>query len=65
MYSIACQFGVGYKTLLTQLLWGERMLSRSRADVLRNQSPQSIRAHVLGRLTPQPLIMIDGHQQHQ
>jgi Zn-dependent peptidase ImmA (M78 family) len=60
MYRIACQFGVGYKTLLTQLLWGERMISRSRADVLRNQSPQSIRAHVLGRLTPQPLIMIDG-----
>lgn len=59
IYRIACQFGVGYETLITQLLWGERMISRARADDLRRYDPKSIRAHVLGRLTPQPLLIID------
>lgn len=59
IYRIACQFGVGYNTLVTHLLWGERMIGRAQADALRKQSPQSLRAQILGQITPQPLIVAD------
>lgn len=61
VYRIACQFGVGYSTLVTHLLWGEAMIGRSRADALRKFTPQSLRAQILGALTPQPLIVADEH----
>jgi len=59
LYAIACQFGVGYNSLVTHLLWGEQMISRGRAEMLRRSSPQSIRAQILGRVMPQPLTVAD------
>lgn len=59
IYRIACHFGVGYSTLVTHLLWGEAMISRARADALRKFTPHSLRAQILGSLTPQPLIVAD------
>lgn len=59
IYRIACQFGVGYSTLITHLLWSEGMINRSQADALRSFTPRSLRAHILGSLTPQPLIVAD------
>lgn len=59
IYRIACQFGVGYRTLVTQLCWGEQMIGRGYADALRKHTPQSLRAQILGRLTPQPLLVVD------
>ena len=50
IYRIACQFGVGYSTLVTHLLWGEAMISRARADALRKFTPRTLRAHILGSL---------------
>lgn len=60
LYRVACHFGVGYNTLVTHLLWGEQMVGRARADALRKHSPKSIRAQILGKLTPQPLIVADS-----
>lgn len=59
LYRIACQFGVGYSTLVTHLLWGEQWISQARAVILRKQNPKSLRALILGQLTPQPLIVAD------
>lgn len=59
LYAIACQFGVGYHSLVTHLLWGEQMIGRGRAEILRRSSPQSIRAQILGRVMPQPLTVAD------
>ena len=59
IYRVACHFGVGYTTLITHLLFGEGMITRARADELRKHSPRSLRALILGSLTPQPLIVAD------
>jgi Zn-dependent peptidase ImmA (M78 family) len=59
LYRIACQFGVGYDSLVTHLLWGEQLIGWARAEALRKQSPKSLRAQILGQLTPQPLIVAD------
>ena len=59
LYRVACQFGVGYDSLVTHLRWGEQVIGRARAEILRKYSPRSIRAQILGQLTPQPLIVAD------
>lgn len=59
IYRIACQFGVGYSTLVTHLRWGEAMISQTRTEALRKFTPRNIRAHILGSLTPQPLLVVD------
>ncbi len=61
VYRIACQFSVGYATLVTHLRWGENMIGGARAEALRKLTPQSLRAQILGALTPQPLIVADEH----
>ena len=61
MYKIACDFGVGYETLLTHLSAGVRMISQARALTLRRASPKTIRATLLGTLTRHPLIIADHH----
>ncbi len=35
------------------------MISRARADALRKFTPRTLRAHILGSLTPNPLIVAD------
>jgi len=59
MFMIACDFGVGYGTLLTHLSAGVNMISRSRAATLQRITPKTLRADLLGALTPQPLIVAD------
>jgi Zn-dependent peptidase ImmA (M78 family) len=59
IYRIACEFGVGYSTLVTHLRWGENMINQARAEALRKFSPRSLRAQILGALTQQPLIVAD------
>jgi Zn-dependent peptidase ImmA (M78 family) len=62
MFSIACDFGVGYGTLLTHLSAGVNMISRSRAVVLRRATPKALRADILGALAPEPLVVADRHR---
>ncbi|MCA3245272.1 MAG: ImmA/IrrE family metallo-endopeptidase, partial [Azospirillum sp.] len=59
MFVIACEFGVGYATLLTHLSVGVNMLSRGRAAALQRVSPKALRTDILGALTPEPLIVAD------
>lgn len=62
MFLIACNFGVGYTTLLTHLSAGVNMISRSRAAALQRITPKALRAEILGALTPEPLIVVDRHR---
>ncbi len=62
MFTIACDFGVGYTTLLTHLSVGVNMITGARAAALRRTTPKALRADILGALTPQPLIVADRHR---
>ena len=62
MFTIACDFGVGYSTLLTHLSAGVNMISRSRAAALQRATPKALRADILGALAPEPLIVADRHR---
>lgn len=62
LFTIACDFGVGYGTLLTHLSHGVNMISRGRAATLARVSPRALRAEILGSMTTQPLIVADHHR---
>ena len=62
IFTIACEFGVGYATLLTHLSAGMNMLSRGRAAALQRVAPKALRMDILGALTPEPLIVADRHR---
>jgi len=62
MFMIACDFGVGYSTLLTHLSVSVDMISRARAATLQRATPKALRATILGALTPEPLIIADRHR---
>lgn len=62
IFTIACEFGVGYATLLTHLAYGVNMLSRGHATALQRATPKSLRMDILGALTPHPLIVVDRHR---
>lgn len=62
IFAIACEFGVGYATLLTHLSVGVNMLSRGRANALRRVSPKVLRMDILGAMTSEPLIVADCHR---
>ena len=62
MFMIACEFGVGYGTLLTHLSAGVNMISRARAAALQRVTPKALRTDILGALTPEPLIVADRHR---
>ncbi|MCD1267027.1 Zn peptidase [Shinella sumterensis] len=60
LFQIACEFGVGYTTLITHLSQSLNMLSRPRATALKKQKPSAIRAALLGTLSAEPLIIVDS-----
>ena len=62
VFAIACEFGVGYSTVLTHLSAGVDLLSRSRAVALRRVTPKALRMRILGACTPEPLIVADHHR---
>jgi Zn-dependent peptidase ImmA (M78 family) len=62
VFTVACDFGVGYGTLLTHLSAGVNMISRSRATALQRVTPRALRADILGALAREPLIVADRHR---
>lgn len=62
VFAIACDFGVGYSTLLTHLSVSVNMISRSRAAALQRVTPKALRAEILGHDTPAPLLVGDCHR---
>lgn len=62
IFTIACEFGVGYATLLTHLSAGVNMLSRGRTAALQRVTPKELRTDILSTLTSDPLIVADRHR---
>jgi len=62
IFMIACEFGVGYATLLTHLTSGLEILSRGRAAALGRVTPKALRMDILGTMTPEPLFVADRHR---
>lgn len=57
IYVIACDFGVGYTTLITHLSVGLQLLNQTRAADLKKVSLNQIKAKLLGQETSSPLIV--------
>jgi IrrE N-terminal-like domain len=57
IYSVACQLGVGYDTLLKHLRWSMNLLSLARLTDLSAVPPKEIRRSVLGTTTAGHLIL--------
>ena len=62
IFTIACDFGVGYVTLVTHLSAGVKMISRTHAAALKRTSPKKPRSGILGALTADPLVIADHHR---
>ena len=61
-YTIACQLGVGYETLIQQLRCSLGLITERRAQQLLRHSPKSIRMDVLGEhSSAQHLVVVDSH----
>ena len=57
LYVIACDFGVGYETLITHLSVGLGFLRQARATIVKKQGPKTIRQKLLGWDSSSPLIV--------
>lgn len=60
LYTIACEFGVGYGTLLKHLVYGAKELPVSRLNDL-DKPLDRIRREILGHPLASPLIVLDEH----
>lgn len=60
MFNIACNFGVGYATLINHLAYGIDDLSPLSANELLKSSPKSIREQLLGKSSTAPLVVADA-----
>jgi len=61
MFTVACAFGVGYRTLITHLTYGIRELPRHLATPLLRSTPRAIQAEILGEIAPSGLVVADEH----
>jgi Zn-dependent peptidase ImmA (M78 family) len=61
IFTIACSFGVGYKTLIDHMTYTLSMINRTKAASLLKSTPKSIRQDILGRSSAEPLIIADAH----
>ena len=57
MYTIACDFGVGYTTLITHMATGLRMISHEKAKELKRRTPKDIRYETLGGIASHSLVI--------
>lgn len=61
MFAIACNFGVGYATIISHLRYGIREIDDVRMKHLLKASPKSIRQKLLGDGKPGALVLVDAH----
>lgn len=59
VYTIACDFGVGYTTLVTHLSFSLEEIGETRRCELERWNPQDLRRQAVGRADPSPLIIVD------
>ena len=57
LFTVACEFGVGYQTLITHLSVGLHSLTIQRADELKRSSPKSIRQGLLEKQRSSHLVI--------
>jgi Zn-dependent peptidase ImmA (M78 family) len=61
IFTLACNFGVGYETFVNHITYTLKMISHSTRELLLKSTPKIIRQEVLGRETTKPLIIADKH----
>ncbi|WP_206035704.1 ImmA/IrrE family metallo-endopeptidase [Roseomonas sp. HF4] len=61
VFAVACEFGVGYATLVTHLAYALGEMPRAHAARLLRATPRSLREEILGAVTPSPLVVADHH----
>lgn len=61
-YTLACDFGVGYQTLITHLSVGTRELSKVRALELLRSSPKTLRRQLLKADSSEALVICSPHR---
>ncbi len=61
LFMVACNFGVGYATLINHLAYGLDMLPSPRAHDLLNYGPARARRDILGAASATTLIVVDRH----
>lgn len=61
MYAVACNFGVGYSTLINHLAYAVSTIPRQRAKALLQATPKTIRTGILEEITSEPLVLVDEH----
>jgi Zn-dependent peptidase ImmA (M78 family) len=59
LYTVACSFGVGYETLIDHMTYSLFMLDQTKAESLRKVKLNMIRNELLGRPSPDPLVVAD------
>jgi len=61
IFTIACNFGVGYETLIAHMTYTLKIISSSQAALLLKSTPKAIRQDALGHSSTDPLIVADAH----
>ena len=61
IFTIACNFGVGYETLINHMTYPLKMIDRTQASSLLKVKPKTIRQQILGYPSSEPLIIADEH----
>jgi hypothetical protein len=61
VYAVACNFGVGYTTLVHHMNLALHLISPDRAETLLRAQLPRIRQGLLGHMVPQPLLLADRH----
>jgi len=59
LYKIACDFGVGYTTLVTHMTYSLDELGNRRKQELEKWTPNDLRRMVLGYVDPSPVVVLD------
>lgn len=61
VYAVASEFGVGYRTLLTHLVYSAGVLTKDRADELARHTPKRVRGAIApGHAAPELTVVSEG-----
>jgi len=61
LFTVACELGVGYATLLNHLTYALREVSAPTREELRKWTPQRIRKQLLADDADEPVMIVDAH----
>lgn len=60
IYSVSCQLGVGYESLIHQMSINLKLITRPRASVLLKTKPKSVKNEIWGMIDRQQLMLVDS-----